>query len=211
MFGMAENVFSSQDLNLFEKLVKSGPLTNVGLKGRQEGYHSNGYVYSIDQKNKVAFDLMMKVLVKKIKKIVGDRENFQPYHAKYAISTRPLGIHTDTWGIDIPESGRTIPENAVYYKTFLIPYCVDGDVNQVEKAYTIEVRKGKNSNVEEDWKNYLSHVDKKELENYYIEKICKWKRGSLIWHHWNDWHTSGHFVNFSTKEAIVLFTYKTRT
>ena len=62
MFGMAENVFSSQDLNLFEKLVKSGPLTNVGLKGRHEGYHLNGYVYSIDQKNKVAFDLMMKVL-----------------------------------------------------------------------------------------------------------------------------------------------------
>jgi len=162
--------------------------------------------YGIDGKNTPAEKWFQDNVFSKVKQAIGN-DKMQSVFGMYAESVNPYTLHDDAYHI---EQNNINGEPCI---SWLIPYKVDGSVSKVEKASTIVFNeldvKGDvlNSINDEIKEKYLTHCNNEHLDRLSIDKIMHWAPGSLIWWDMKNYHCSGSFNDFKTKEMFVGHTF----
>jgi hypothetical protein len=162
--------------------------------------------YGIDKKNQQAELWFQNTIFNKVKEAIGISE-MQSIFGMYAESVNPYTIHTDEYHV------RQNGINGKPCISWLIPYKVDHVTDDITRASTIifneQNKNGASKKLIDSTitNRYFQHCDDNVLNKLSIDKIIHWEPGSLIWWDMRNYHCSGSFDGFTTKEMFVGHTF----
>jgi len=211
--GQIDDIFSQEELSYLKKYFSNLPGAFV---------HTDGNSFSSISQQHPLYSWFCKKVFNKIQQISDAK--VQLLFGSYLNEKSPWTVHCDYYHKLIGEP----------YTVFLIPLSVNGDPNLVDKTHTIifneedtyvdntgvanrmwdtklwnSKKTKKENNSMTFYEQHLSHVSVDELECLTIQKILKWKLGSVLY--WDEklLHCSDNFHknNLTSKQAIVVHTY----
>jgi hypothetical protein len=161
--------------------------------------------YGIDEKNHEAEQWFQKNIFSTVKQCLGD-DKMRSIFGMYTESVKPYVIHSDEYHV---AKNNKIGKP---FKSWLIPYKVDGSRTDISAASTIifnEIEYGDDRNSIGDSlrQKYFTHCDQTLLKKVSIYEILHWEPGSLIYWDQRYLHCSGSFNCFKTKEMFVGHTF----
>jgi hypothetical protein len=194
--GQIENFFSESELTRIQTLFKHPSLIDTGGEGQAK-------TTGLDQKN-VFYPLFDKLFFKKLQMTFG--KNLKLVWAMWCDSHEPFDLHTDK------EKHQQSGLPGKPWISFLVPFSVDHDITKTNLANTIifnehDICQPCTPNALDIFETHCSHASKNRLACVTLQKKIDWNRGSVIWWHSLLVHGSGHFLNFSTKQMVVIHTY----
>ena len=161
--------------------------------------------YGIDLHNVEAEQWFQENIFSTVKQALGNTRMCSIF-GMYAESRKPYVIHSDEYHEEKNnKAGKP-------FISWLIPYKVDGEQKDINKASTIifnetKANEYKHSITDPIKEKYFSHCDQSKLDKLSINKIIHWEPGSLIYWDQQYLHCSGSFNEFSTKEMFVGHTF----
>ena len=194
--GIIKDVFNLDQLTEWEIFFKKWKKTGDDV------LHCHG----IDSNNTMANSWFQKNVFNKIKEATGNG-NMRSVFGMYAESVNPYVLHDDAYHI------RDNQINGQPHISWLVPYKVDGDTTGLDKASTIVFNEldangpVKDSIDPETKERYFTHCDSDQLSRLSIDRIMHWSLGSIIWWDMRNYHCSGSFKDFKTKEMFVGHTF----
>ena len=188
--GVIENFLTHDEMLELRKHFLTTTPTNSSL---------NDTVYGIDKKNVRHYYWFQKTLFAKLQNIF--RQDLKLAWAMYCLFTKSFDIHNDN-NVNLPE------DNAESYVVCLIPFAVNNDPKQCNKASTLIFTKEENPHYAEDHKNYLSNNPIDLVKKFKVKKIHNWNSGDLIWWTSEMDHAGSHFTDkLQKKECWSIHTY----
>ena len=141
-----------------------------------------GVCHGLDQNHQL-YPWFKRQFISKLNKVFD--ANLNLVFAMYLDLSKPFAVHSDIR----PCTGQL-------YASCLIPCSVDNDPKLTNCAST----------------NVFNEIDTgtgygKPPDSVTLQQSWQWNRGDLIWWDTRVFHNSGDFVNFTSKQAIVIHTY----
>ena len=193
--GIIENVFDTGLMEDWQKYFQRWTMTGDHILN----------CYGIDDKNPEAEAWFQENIFSTVKEVL-QHDKMRSIFGMYAESVNPYIIHSDEYHV------AKNNKDGQPFISWLIPYRVDGEVNNLSMASTIifnedTLDQDKNEIDDNLRAKYFAHCDSDAINKLSICKIMHWKPGSLIYWDQKKLHCSGSFNGFNTKEMFVGHTF----
>jgi len=193
--GIIENVFNPGLMEDWQKYFQKWTMTGDHILN----------CYGIDNQNPEAEQWFQDNIFSTVKKVL-KHNGMESIFGMYAESVNPYIIHSDEYHV------KKNNKDGAPFISWLIPYKVDGEMNDLSMASTIifnedYLDKNKNEIDNDISAKYFTHCDSEVINKLSIYKILHWKPGSLIYWDQKKLHCSGSFNGFKTKEMFVGHTF----